>query len=151
MFQLILNDESVEVSRGTISKQVFSEIYLVLDDVFFPDEYWTDFVLIIFDWWADELMKLLENLPASFYFMDGSFYFKCDRSSSDSDIVIIELYENNHLIKIGYVQVGILINNFTSAFNKLLRILNNIGEDDSLEFISLRDKLIKLQKIKLKF
>ena len=58
-------------SRGSI----VGALSLRIDDRWFPDRGWTDFVAVVLGWWARESACLECGDPARFRFMDCDFLF----------------------------------------------------------------------------
>lgn len=68
--EIRLNEQSFELSRSKIT----GEICFVIEDQFFPEENWNDFVVVILTWWLESLKKLILSIDGSsfdFSFMDG--------------------------------------------------------------------------------
>lgn len=72
-----------ESNEDMYSANLFGQIYLQLDDVFFPDRGWGDFVCIVLSWWVRALGSL-DNKPSKLGFMDGPFEVRIAVSTSDS-------------------------------------------------------------------
>ncbi len=58
MISLIINPNSVRVSKSKVSTQIFSEIHFQVDSMFFPEENWDDFTVVILDWWLQEACRI---------------------------------------------------------------------------------------------
>lgn len=75
MFNLIINPESIRMSKGD-SPQVFSDIYFQIGDSFYPAENWDDFSVVILGWWLQEARCIKPVGRFDFRFMDGPYHFE---------------------------------------------------------------------------
>jgi hypothetical protein len=69
-------------------------IYLSVEDVFFPEKNWNDFVFTVLSWWmksADNLNKGLTSTE-DFNFMDGPFKFNINKKG---DKIYIKLFRRD--------------------------------------------------------
>jgi hypothetical protein len=87
MKELLINlpIESYSVKGNVISET--GEIFVQVDDCFFPSKNWTDFGRVIIFWWAQSITKLLSGneIRVKCDFMDGSYRFDIEKTDS-SDI-----------------------------------------------------------------
>ncbi|BBB90434.1 hypothetical protein [Methylomusa anaerophila] len=68
--------ETLNIGQGK-SRLITGEICLAIGDVFFPELYWNDFVVIVLTWWLDAINKLKKSAigeVCEFRFMDGPFF-----------------------------------------------------------------------------
>ncbi|WP_068784013.1 hypothetical protein [Paenibacillus phocaensis] len=77
MLSVIINESTIDINNsGTITGQ----IYFQIEDMYFPELHWSDFVVVILTWWNNSL-KTLEcataGTTAEFNFMDGPFFVRC--------------------------------------------------------------------------
>lgn len=80
MINLIINPESVRLSKSKTSEQIFSEIYFhICDGVFFPEEKWDDFSVIIMGWWLEKGLQIRDGNGVTFNFMDGPYSFEVSK------------------------------------------------------------------------
>jgi hypothetical protein len=69
---------SIEVELDSLesTQNIVGNVYFIIDyHRFFPDEGWSDFVVIILPWWIKSLKGLMASKPNTTYefdFMDGS-------------------------------------------------------------------------------
>lgn len=69
---------SIEVDLDSLesTQNIVGNVYFIIDyHRFFPDEGWSDFVVIILSWWIKSLKGLMVSQPNTTYefdFMDGS-------------------------------------------------------------------------------
>jgi hypothetical protein len=90
------DSESLEVSD---TKNVTAIISLdISEGIFFPEEKWNDFVVVILDAWLSSLRKLqqINGGFEDFYFMDGPFFF---RITVVGPQFIAEYFENRKVVK----------------------------------------------------
>jgi hypothetical protein len=75
---LMAQNISIEVDLDTLENRtnIIGNIYFVIDyHRFFPDDKWSDFVVIILSWWIKSLKGLIVsevNSTYEFDFMDGT-------------------------------------------------------------------------------
>jgi len=82
-----VNEQSFELSRSKIT----SEICFIIEDQFFPEKNWNDFVVVILTWWLHSLKKLMlsvDRSPCDFSFMDGPLLVRGKKI--DNDIINLE-------------------------------------------------------------
>ncbi len=71
----------------TVRNNIISTIYLFSRDISFPEEDWTDFIIIVLHWWNQEFLQQIStgSETGKYDFMDGPFYF------------ILKVAENNSM------------------------------------------------------
>ena len=82
-----VNEQSLKLSR----RKITGEICFVIEDQFFPEENWNDFVVVILTWWLQCLKKLMLSADGSlcdFSFMDGPLLVRVKKI--DNDIINLE-------------------------------------------------------------
>jgi hypothetical protein len=73
----MVQNVAIEVDLESLEKtnNIVGNIYFVIDyHRFFPDDEWSDFVIIILSWWIESLKGLIVSEPGKTYtfdFMDG--------------------------------------------------------------------------------
>lgn len=86
MIQLIVNPCSVRQS----AKQVFAEIYFQFNhDLFFPEQGWDDFAVVILNWWIDNSISSCNGAESMCCFMDGSYCFNIKPENDTFNIIFI--------------------------------------------------------------
>lgn len=83
---IIINLDSIEMSKsGAITGEIFFEI----SNGFFPEENWSDFIVVILGWWINNLIDYYERNDESFElcFMDGPLSVEAKKKTEE----IIEL------------------------------------------------------------
>lgn len=70
-FQIIVDHESLELSRGAIT----GRIHVSNARSTFPEPEWNDFVVVILGWWLDAAAQIFDGRQrdVQFQFMDGPF------------------------------------------------------------------------------
>jgi hypothetical protein len=65
---------------------VYAGLTLRVDDKYFPDPEWTDFVVVVLSWWADAALRLASGAASSarIRFMEGPFQVRCAVASPQS-------------------------------------------------------------------
>ena len=61
--------------------QITGVLYWKIDGVSFPDENWSDSVVVIMDWWIKAVIRILDGQTSReiMSFMDGPFEVVCER------------------------------------------------------------------------
>lgn len=148
MFDIFIDEESVRVSQGSFYEQVIGNISLYIgEEKYFPDKNWDDFILIILEWWSNEVLKVIYDLEAEFFFMDGSFYFKSTPSLDKKDYINIVFFENNKEIYRISIKKNLFFSRIKKSINILLRLLQILGYDEE-KYINLQNNFKYLSKIK---
>jgi len=83
-----IEKSSFEISAaGSITGRVSINI----DDTYFPEKDWNDFVIVILNQWASELRSFIlgTSTEAKFLFMEGPFVVKIRSLGSYSQLVLI--------------------------------------------------------------
>jgi hypothetical protein len=147
MIDLIINPDSIRVSKSKVSTQIFSEIYFQIGNIFFPEKKWDDFTVIILSWWLKEACKIKKNniAKAHFSFMDGSFYFEVHFVSETCNIEFIEdRYDKKEVIYSGKIEYLHLFNLLKKNANLLIRNIPSEAENLK-DVIELKKKLKLIQ------
>lgn len=63
--------------------QVTGKLVLEIEDKYFPDKDWNDFVLIVLHWWIEAIKSLKYEDDIFLRFMDGPYGWKLHRQSAD--------------------------------------------------------------------
>lgn len=80
--------DSREILHENIN--ITGNIFFRIDNIYFPEENWNDFILIIVGNWINEYMSFLNSCRRNFtlYFMDGGF--EIDGILEDSENIKLE-------------------------------------------------------------
>jgi hypothetical protein len=89
---------SINIDFNSLTKgsngSITGNIYIQIHSMFFPEAKWNDFVIIIINWWLDEINSIVaaNNKPTKgiFHFMDGPFYFILNREEHYTELVCVE-------------------------------------------------------------
>ncbi|OCG74006.1 hypothetical protein [Gilliamella sp. Occ4-3] len=152
MIDLIINPDSIRVSKSEVSTQIFSEIYFQIGNIFFPDKKWDDFTVIILNWWLREACKIKKNNIAKknnvahFSFMDGPFYFEVHFVGETCNIEFIDnRYDKKEVVYSGKIECTYLFNLLKKNANLLIR--NIPSEAEKLkDVIEIKKSLKLIQK-----
>lgn len=148
MFDIFIDEESIKVSQGSFYEQVLGSISLCIgEEKYFPDKNWNDFILIILEWWSNELFKVIYDLEAEFFFMDGSFYFRVIPSFDKKDYIDIIFFENNKETYRNSINKNLFFTKIKKSINILLRRLQILGYDED-KYKILQNNFKNLSKIK---
>ncbi|OCG19425.1 hypothetical protein [Gilliamella sp. WF3-4] len=124
MINLIIPPDSIRVSKSKISTQIFSKIYFQIGNIFFPDEQWDDFTVVILNWWLKEACKIQQNNITHFYFMDGPFYFEVFCINKICKIKFIDnRFDKKEVVYSGEIEYTSLLNLLKKNANLLIRSL----------------------------
>ena len=119
--------------------------YVKLGDFVFPDDKWNDFIVVILDWWLNNLLLIIDNHieKITCNFMDGSFRFEINPKINEFCEIIF--FSNNSLILNGTINKLVLINNMLSVSNTVLRTCKKNGWCTT-DIEKLKDSHLRLQK-----
>ena len=124
------------INLKSISKQgqsVFGEIYFKDDDILFPEENWNDFIVVILNWWLEELTKFTKNekTTAELLFMDGPLSVKINHF--DDKTLKFFFTHNDKIIKSLLVETENFIKFFLIEVNTLILFLEkNKWDNDEI-------------------
>ena len=78
-----VNEKSLEISS---TKAITGEICFNIENQFFPESVWNDFVVVILAWWIEallDLIKLNSSALREFDFMDGPYLVRGKKIEDD--------------------------------------------------------------------
>lgn len=149
MVKLNINVDSIRVSKTSFSTQVFSQLYFQIGDIFFPEEDWDDFSVIVLNWWLHEARHMHEGGKSIFNFMDGPYYFQIYLKNNICNIKFIEDRNNK---KHEVLSAEILYNDYLKILkqnaNQLIRNLP-FEAQNLKEVLELKSEFKLLQKTKI--
>ncbi|MCK0206368.1 hypothetical protein [Ornithobacterium rhinotracheale] len=127
------------MSEGTYSKHIFACVYIYLDNgIYFPEKNWDDFVLIIFAWWSDSIINLLNgSTHEDFCFMDGNFHFKIN--VFNERLFTINFYHNNLELQSFVLNKSTFYSEMKRNMNILLRHINILDLKKSNDAIKIME------------
>lgn len=144
----------INLDLNSISKEgknIFGIIHFKNKDFFFPEKNWSDFIVIIMNWWSNAILKLLKNevLSAELSFMDGPFLVKINYS--DEHYITFYFVNNDKIIDTQKVLFEEFVNNFIKTINSLIRTLNQKSlHDHEVEILKKNhEKLHKTFNLKI--
>ncbi len=132
-------------------RNLVSLIYLKIDEVTFPDSGWTDFLVIILDWWIQEFLNQLSGKKNGRYeFMDGPFFFEI--SIQNSGNLLLTGFEESVNSSKQVFQANVRVQEFLLALkitsNQILRMCHKM-EYSTPDVKSLEKSFKKIQDISL--
>ena len=129
----------------TETNSITGMFYVKLGDFVFPDDKWNDFIVVILDWWLNNLLLISDNSihKITCNFMDGSFRFEINPKVGD--FCEINFYSNNSFILNGTINKLVLINDMLSASNTVLRTCQK-NSWSTTDIKKLKDSYLRLQK-----
>lgn len=80
---VIINLDSIKMSKsGAITGEIFFEV----SNKFFPEENWSDFIVVILGWWVNNLRNYYQRREDCFElcFMDGPLSIKVKNKEEDT-------------------------------------------------------------------
>ena len=149
MIDLIINPNSVRVSKSEISTQIFGEIYFQIGDSFFPEEKWDDFAVIILGWWLKEACNIRSKRVVQFLFMDGPFYFEVHLVNKTCNIKFIDdRYDKKRIVNSGKIERAHFFNLLKQNANLLINSLPD--EANQLEDVMVIKNNLKIMQNQMK-
>lgn len=99
VLNIVVDDFSVEISkRGMIT----GGIYIQMDDLYFPEMHWNDFIVVILQWWnksADMLIEGPIGTTVEFNFIAGSYYIRGTKEDElNVELAFIRRYADKELL-----------------------------------------------------
>ena len=125
--------------------KIFGNIYFEEGEFLFPERGWTDFVIIILNWWTESILKLLKNISIEeeLDFMDGPAMVKIQYLKNDFFNLYFIL--NKEVVTSSKVDIELFTRSFLKELNSLIRVLNENGWENK-EVHSLIENHKMLQK-----
>lgn len=134
MFQIkLLND----FDYSEISKNIYSTIYVIANDIAFPDEQWADLPISVLTMWNESIKQNYYKKRGEFslFFMDGPFFIECCKEEND---VIMKFIDNRkdpiekYKLQMPFTD---LINSVINGTAQLISLIDqsNLGSLRSLE------------------
>lgn len=103
-------------------------ICLNINNRFFPDNNWNDFIIILLNWWIKDIITN-KHINNNYFFMDGSFYFRIESNS------VIFLYQNNTIIDQAQLIAEEFINQIYITTKELIQYIdeNKLSSEDIIQ------------------
>lgn len=100
MFQdqltLVINHLQRESDNG-----LTGQIYWSIDNLYFPEKGWNDFVLTVLEWWLDNFNNVFNNetFLSQFRFMDGPFWVCLYGNGPTVKLTFVDGRHSNHTVQ----------------------------------------------------
>lgn len=149
MIDIIIEKEHVYRSkRGAIT----APVYFDFGNFKFPEEGWSDFIVVIGCWWLDSISKLIKGWESEIElcFMDGPMLIKL--TMSDGNNILLECIDQGGRSDVIEYQKKYTLDSITKALlsnsNSILRICseNNWCSDDIDNLAKLNKSVSELRK-----
>ena len=139
MTQALINLVDYDLGRSK-SGVVHGPIYLLVDDLSFPDSRWTDFVVVILGWWCRALSRIVDGDggPIEVRFMEGPYLVELGPLDSGLlHLALVEAGTKRRYLRQAEVEIVPLIRSILSAADQLLAQCKARGwwstDEDNLE------------------
>lgn len=144
MFKIIVDTKSYKFNPKGVST---GEIYLEIENQFFPDPVWNDFPEVILSWWLEGFSQLLTFKEEGYYkflFMDGPCKWIFDYSGNE--MIEINCFRYDKIEYSTHEKLGNIIQILLSVTNDFLRFCNeNHFENEDLKTLEINFKKLQLQ------
>ena len=131
MFLINIDTDSFRIS----SKQsITGVIYVSINGEYsFPEENWSDFIVVILSWWAEGIYSLLmtNTDECECIFMDGPYEFHIKKNVKVWEIEFLENRDEKRIIFQDSFNPSEVIEAMRKATNKVLRHCKEKGWDTS--------------------
>jgi hypothetical protein len=129
-----VQDLTIEVDEGTLrrtsSGKVTGTLYARLSGYAFPEQSWSDFVLVVLTWWTESMADLLIGSPrdAEWYFMDGPFRIEVEAApAAPWRVYFVDSSEGNRVEMRGEVDPAQVAQSLRVAAEKTLAAVRSNG------------------------
>lgn len=144
---------SIEVDLATLEKTNFNIVgnlcFLIDYHYYFPDEEWSDFVIIVLSWWIESIKGLIVSEAGRVYkfdFMDGTPVVFVKKT--DTDKIELSFFSNREKASREYstnCSISGLKSSLLSTSKKVLRSVER-NKWSSEEIDRLKDLVISLER-----
>jgi hypothetical protein len=133
VFKILFKDDFY-FSCGTTT----NTFYLDINGHPFPDKQWTDFSVIVLNWWISAVIKCYQSYAADFklLFMDGPYYIECAKRGLNIHMDCIEDRKNIVSIVKCDVSIDSIIYELIEASSEIIKAVEN---QDFKEMHDLKD------------
>ena len=123
--------------------------YLSFNDVFFPSNQWTDFAIIVLNWWISAIIENYKKKNAKFklFFMDGPYYVECLKHGSVVHLSFIEEKKLKQTICEGDVEIEVLVAELISVSSEIIQAIKKHDFGELRDFNNLEKALAKLKSL----
>lgn len=138
MIKITVPPEKLRLSKGS-NKKIHGIVYFSTGNVYFPDDTWDDFVVIILGWWIQSLRNLLRGVDnkVTLRFMDGPFLLEVSKQDNQDTFEVVFLRGASTSLSIIYKETILpeeLLENMIGVANEtILRCQESFWETDDLE------------------
>jgi hypothetical protein len=133
--KILIDKNSIKNKNDKIT----GKICFYIDNNYFPDSDWNDFLVVVLNWWINNLLRINNNLNHDFMFMDGPFLVRIN-------------VENKEEIKLTLIERKIkekTIYSGKSEINELTRVIFHTSKE-IIDFIEdnnwISDEILELKK-----
>ena len=151
---LMMQHFSIEVDLETLENRqnVTGDIYIVIDfHRFFPEEGWSDFVVIILSWWIKSIKGLIVSdigRTYEFDFMDGTPIVvgkKLDKENLELSFCIDEI-EKRKVIFTAMCSIKEVRDSILSVSKKVIRAIERKRWKMDVDIDELKDLVLSLER-----
>lgn len=145
MMEIIIGENNVKL--GSNNGLITGEIYFKINDYYFPERNWNDFLVIILGWWVNSFINAIKTNANKFefHFMDGPFLAEAVLKDKNLyEICLLERNKNNKtLVMTTNACQKELQNMLIKACRKTFKVvsLSNISCDNTNGLRKLFDEL----------
>ena len=119
-FNIVLKDD-FHGKKGIVD----ATFYIDIEEILFPEAGWTDFVIIVLDWWINSIIDIYFQQKAEFtlQFMDGPYYVECHKTGEQVHMSFIEDKNKTTSIYEYEIKFNELVNNVVDVSLDLVQML----------------------------
>lgn len=121
--------------------------YLEVNGRSFPDDQWTDFAIIVLNYWISSILEVHQNENADFVlrFMDGPYYVNCCKQGNGVQMTCIEDKKRKITICECKLEYNELVHELIDVSSKIIHSIerHDFGELRGLDDLKKSLKLLK--------
>jgi len=150
MIDLIINPKSFRISKNKKLQQcqIFAEIYFQIEDKFFPGKSWDDFVVIILNWWIENILNIAgkNNEKSRCCFMDGPYFFDIESNDEYLSVCFVDdRFDNKKTVYCENILISCFMKILQKNANLILRLSSDFTAPVS-EITELRNNYNRISK-----
>ncbi len=121
--------------------------YLDINGISFPDSQWTDFAIIVLNWWISAILEIHQKENADFvlHFMDGPYYVNCCKHGKDVHMSCIEDKKHKTTICECDIEFNELVHELIDVSTKIIQTVERHDFAELREFDGLKKALTLLK------
>ena len=121
-------------------RSVTVTFYISFNGQAFPDNQWTDFAVIVLNWWLSEIQNSLnqDNARFSLTFMDGPYYVDCSKHGSMVHMDFIEEKREKKILGECDIEAKELLAEVARASSKILETFRHHIFRKPIGFVELK-------------